>query len=61
MAARDRAEGIGAGQDRQAEGERYAGEADPQIWKGRSKNRAAAPAESKPECAEKFRRQLLAQ
>ena len=52
VAARDRADGVGHGQDRQAEGERDAGEADAELGKAGGEHGAAAAAEDEPEGAD---------
>ncbi len=60
MAARDRPERIGAGEDREAECKRDAGEPDPELGKRRGEHRGAAAAEHEPERAEEFSEELCA-
>ena len=57
MRAGDGAKGIGAGDDRQAEGERHAGIADPQMGDAGGEDGAAATPQDQPECSDKLRDQ----
>ncbi len=54
MAARNRAEGVSAGQHRKAEGQRDAEKADAELWKAGGNHGAATPAKNKPESSQKF-------
>src|SRR3546814_2758008 len=54
MPARDVADGIGHGEDGEAEGQRNANESDPKLRECSGQNRAAAATEYKPECPEKL-------
>jgi hypothetical protein len=52
MPARDRPHRVSHGEDREAEGQRDAGEADAEPGEAGGKDRAAATTEHKPEGAE---------
>ena len=58
MAARDVADRIGHGQDRQAERQRDAGEADAELRKRCGKHRGAASAKNQPGRSDEFGRKL---
>lgn len=55
MSTRNVAQGIGHGNNGQAEGEGDAGKADPECGKGGGQNGGAAATEHQPEGAEAFR------
>jgi hypothetical protein len=59
MAARDRANIIGHGENRKAKGERYARQANADSGESSRQNCASAAAKDEPECAEKFSRKLV--
>jgi len=58
MPARDRTQGIGAGENRQAKGERHAQKANAEVRKAGGKHGAAAAAEHKPKRSDEFRGNL---
>jgi hypothetical protein len=58
MTARDVADGEGHRQDRQAERERHAREANPELGKRRGEHRRAATAKNQPGRADEFGRKL---
>jgi hypothetical protein len=58
MAAGDVADRIGHRQDREAEGEGHAREADAELGKRRGENRRAASAENQPGRSDEFGRKL---
>ncbi len=59
VTARNMADRIGHGDDRQTESESDAEQSDADIGKGGGQNRATAAAEHKPECADEFGQTLL--